>query len=124
MGPTVLPNEGSTVGIKVGLALLPPIIEEDDTVRIGLVGSDGDALGGGSALGELKGGEGGSLEPVGDGSDMLHSNGFNRHGMGLPFYPHTPVSIFMTERITSPTDAERRALLQAVEEWIDSIRCR
>ena len=90
MGPTVLPNEGSTVGIKVGLALLPPVIEEDDTVRIGLVGSDGDALGGGSALGELKGGEGGSLEPVGDGSDMLHSNGFNRHGMGLPSYPPTP----------------------------------
>ena len=91
MGPTILSNEGSTVGIKTGLAPLSPVIEEDDTVRIGLVGSDGDALGGGSALGELKGGEGGSLEPVGDGSDMLYSNGFNRHEIGVPFtYSYPP----------------------------------
>ena len=77
--PTVLPNEGSTVGIKTGLATVPPIIEEDDAVCIGLVGSDGDALGRGSTVGELKGGEGGSLEPVGDGADMFHSSGFNGH---------------------------------------------
>lgn len=93
-------------------------------IGVGLVGSDGDALGRGSALMELKRGEGGSLEPVGDGADMLHSSDFSGHEMGLPFYPPTPVSIFMTERITSPTDAERRALPQNVEEWIDSIRCR
>jgi hypothetical protein len=89
MGPTILSNEGSTVGIKTGLAPLSPVIEEDDTVRIGLVGSDRDTIGGGSALGELKGGEGGSLEPVGDGSDMLHSNGFNRHGHTF-LSTHTP----------------------------------
>ena len=80
MGPTILSNEGSTVGIKTGLAPLSPIGEELNGIGFGLVGSDGDALGGGSSLVEFKRGEGGSLEPVGDGADMLHSNGFNRHG--------------------------------------------
>ena len=79
MGPTVLPNEGSTVGIKTGLAALPPIREELNGIRLGLVGSDGDALRRGSALMELKRGEGGSLKPVGDGADMFHSSGFSGH---------------------------------------------
>ena len=80
MGPTILSNEGSTVGIKTGLAPLSPIGEELNGIGFRLVGSDGDARGGGSSLVEFKRGEGGSLEPVGDGADMLHSNGFNRHG--------------------------------------------
>jgi hypothetical protein len=98
--PTVLPNEGSTVGIKTGLAPLPPIIEEDDTVCIGLVGSDGDALSRGSALMELKRGEGGSLEPVGDGADMFHSSGFDGHERkGYPSHiPCDPVNFYYNHK--------------------------
>jgi hypothetical protein len=79
-----LPNEGSTVGIETGLAALPPVIDEDNTVCIGLVGSDGDTLGRGGAVMEFEGGEGGSLKPVGDGSDMFDFDGFSGHGLGLP----------------------------------------
>jgi len=103
VGPTVLPNEGSTVGIKTGLATVPPVIEEDDTVCIGLVGSDGDALGRGSTIGKLKRGEGGSLEPVGDGADMLdhrHGVGFDGHERkGYPSHiPYDPVNFYYNHK--------------------------
>lgn len=92
MRPTVLPNEGSTVGIKTGLAPLPPIGEELNGIRLELVGSDGDALSRGSALMELKRGEGSPLKPVGDGADMLdHRNGVGFDGHERKGYPsHTP----------------------------------
>jgi hypothetical protein len=84
------------------LAPLPPVIEEDNVIGVGLVGSDGDALGRGSALMELKRGEGGSLEPVGDGADMLHSSDFSGHD--YPLSTHFIVSIFTMK----PMDAEKR----------------
>jgi len=102
------------------LAPLPPVIEEDNAVGVGLVGSKGDALGRGSALGKLKGGKGGSLEPVGDGSDMLDDRvGFSghRYGFVLLFYISV-VSIFM------PMDAEKRRAPLAKKGWLDSIRYR
>ena len=99
MGPTILSNEGSTIGIKTGLAPLSPIGEELNGIGFGLVGSDGDARGGGSSLVEFKRGEGGSLEPVGDGADMLdHRNGVGFDGherKGYPSHiPYDPVNFY------------------------------
>jgi hypothetical protein len=51
---------------------------------------------------ELKRGEGGSLEPVGDGADMLHSSDFSGHD--YPLSTHFIVSIFTMK----PMDAEKR----------------
>ena len=87
-----------------------------------MVGSKGDAFGRGGALGELKGGKGGSLEPVRDGADMLdHRDGVgfsgHRYGFILLFYISV-VSIFM------PMDAEKRHAPRAKKGWLDSIRCR